>query len=35
MVTMLRMLGSPCRNVDMMGYLVRRHLAEGTFSEDE
>jgi uncharacterized damage-inducible protein DinB len=25
-VTMLRMLGAPCRNVDMMGYLVRRRL---------
>ncbi len=27
MVTMLRMLGAPCRNVDMMGYLVRRKAA--------
>ena len=28
MVTMLRMLGAPCRNVDMMGYLVRRGLED-------
>jgi uncharacterized damage-inducible protein DinB len=28
MVTMLRMLGSPCQNVDLMGYLIQRQLAE-------